>query len=178
MDNMSLADIAAVTRDESFGGNWILVILFLLVFAGGGLGNRGYGDYNSAMNQEILFGQRFQAIDNKIDGIANGLSSLGYSQLQQMDANTASINGNVTAEGRALQNQMSATKYDLATAIHAEGELTRGMIQQNKIETLQGRINQLEMQNAMCGVVRYPMQSAYYAPNPFCNCNNGCNTAY
>jgi len=47
-------------------------------------------------------------------------------------------------------------------------------IAQNKIETLQGRINQLELQNAMCGVVRYPNAWTYNAgASPFCN--SGCN---
>ena len=45
---------------------------------------------------------------------------------------------------------------------------------QNKIEALQGKVNQLEMQNLMCGVVRYPLQTTYSAGgSPFCNC--GCN---
>ena len=40
---------------------------------------------------------------------------------------------------------------------------------QNKIETLQGRINQLEMQNALCNVVRYPNMMTYNAgASPFC----------
>jgi hypothetical protein len=48
MDNLSLSDIAAVTRDDDkgFEGGWIwVVILFLFVFMGGGglWGNRGQG---------------------------------------------------------------------------------------------------------------------------------------
>lgn len=49
--------------------------------------------------------------------------------------------------------------------------------QENKIEALRDKINGLELQNAMNGVVRYPMSTAYNAGyNPFCNCgqNYGC----
>lgn len=80
------------------------------------------------------------------------------------------------------QRNTDALRFDLANynagilaAIGADGEKTRAMIQQNKIETLQGRINQLELNNAMCGVVRYPTASTYYAGNnPFCGNNGGC----
>ena len=48
-------------------------------------------------------------------------------------------------------------------------------INQNKQEAMQNRINQLELAQAMNGVVRYPNAMTYGAgPSPFCNCNNGC----
>jgi len=38
---------------------------------------------------------------------------------------------------------------------------------------MQNQINQLQMQQAMAGVVRYPNASTYYAgTNPFCSCGN------
>lgn len=47
-------------------------------------------------------------------------------------------------------------------------------IQQNKIESLQSRVNQLETQNLLGNVVRYPTQMTYNAGNsPFCGCGNG-----
>jgi hypothetical protein len=40
---------------------------------------------------------------------------------------------------------------------------------QNKIDAMQARINQLELQQAVAGVVRYPTSYAYNAgPSPFC----------
>lgn len=76
-------------------------------------------------------------------------------------------------ENKTLQLE---NKYELSNAIHQEGEKTRALIQENKIETLQSKINQLELQAAMCGVVRYPNQFVYSAGNsPFCGCNCGAN---
>ena len=50
---------------------------------------------------------------------------------------------------------------------------------QNKIESLQAQVNQLQLQSAMCGVVRYPNATTYTSGvSPFWNqscCNNGCN---
>lgn len=59
-------------------------------------------------------------------------------------------------------------------AIAAEGQATRNMMQQDKIEALRDRIGNLEMQNALQGVVRYPNGFVYSAgANPFCGCGNG-----
>lgn len=50
MDNMSLSDIAAVTRNVDgdgwgAGGGWIMIILFALIFGGNGLwGNNNRGN--------------------------------------------------------------------------------------------------------------------------------------
>lgn len=56
-------------------------------------------------------------------------------------------------------------------AIQAEGNATRQMIQQDKIDALNQKVQTLEMQNAMAGVVRYPMASTYTSgANPFCSC--------
>ena len=53
-------------------------------------------------------------------------------------------------------------------------------IAQNKIEALQSRVNELELQAATSNVVRYPNAWTYNAgPSPFCgynNCGCGCGT--
>jgi hypothetical protein len=52
------------------------------------------------------------------------------------------------------------------------------LLAQNKIEALQGKVNQLELQNAMCGVVRYPNAMTFNAGNsPFCG-GNSCGNFY
>lgn len=175
--NYSLADIASVSNGGmggfSGGSLLILIVLFLLLGGNGMFGARGdFGQYATATSQqEILFGQQFQNIDNKIDRLANGLADSTYA-----------LNNTIVGESRGIQNAVGQVRFDMANynagilaAIGADGEKTRAMIQQNKIETLQGRINQLELQSAMCGVVRYPNGMTYNAGNsPFCNCCNTC----
>lgn len=177
MENMTLSDIAAVTNGNSFGGNniWMILIILLFLMNGGAWGNnRGdYGQYaTAASQQDILFSSKFQALDNKIDRIGNGIA----------DA-TFALNNTIVAEGRANQAAVGQNRFDMAnynagilSAIREDGEKTRAMIQQDKIEALQGRINQLELQSAMCGVVRYPNDMTYNAgTSPFCNCGSCCN---
>ena len=176
VENYSLSDIAAAAGEGGFGGNSLMVILVLFILialGGGGFGVRNdYGQYaTAASQQEILFGQQFQNLDNKMDRLGNGIS----------DA-TFALNNTVTTEGRNIQSMIAQHGLDLANynagiqqAIHAEGEATRNMMQQNKIESLQGQINQLQLQNAMCGVVRYPNQWTYNAgASPFCGGGNCC----
>ena len=74
-----------------------------------------------------------------------------------------------------MQNNYDAALRDAATNanITAQGQKILDAIQANKFEAMQNRINQLELQNALQGVVRYPNGWTYNAGNsPFCG---GCN---
>lgn len=188
MDNYSLADIRAVTDNDNGmcgGGGWWLILLFLFWgFNGNGFGNGGdYGRFaTAASQQEILFGQQFGQLNDKLNSIGNGICD-----------STFALNNSITNEGRQLSGQlaecccenrlatanlaaqMDRQTCDITTAIHAEGEATRALIQTNEIQALRDKVNSLEMDNRFCGVVRYPMSYSYSAgPSPFCNCGNGC----
>ena len=94
MDNMSLSDIAAVTRDKdnlADGGIWVLILLLVL---GGGLWNRngvqqdavtqaGLCNAMNFNNLENLVGRLSDQNNNQTAIIGNGLSDLGYTQLGQ-----------------------------------------------------------------------------------------------
>lgn len=170
MENYSLSDIAAISGNGMNGGNcWILILLFAMIYGNGGglFGNRNVGDYSAfasaASQQEILYGQRFSQLESKADGLAHGIS----------DA-TFALNNALTTEGRAIQTQIAECCCATKEAIHAEGEKTRDLLQQNKIESLQAQINALQMQANMCNVVRYPNSMSFNAgTSPFC-ANGGC----
>lgn len=81
-------------------------------------------------------------------GILRAIDGVNYNTAMQ----TASINANTTAVGQKILDAIMG----------------------NKFEAMQNRINQLELQNQLAGVVRYPNGYTYNAgPSPFCNC--GCN---
>ena len=195
MDNYSLADIRAATgADENGwggGGAWWIIILFLFMFGmgggGWGWGNRG----NDALTRaEMQQGFDTQEITRKLDGINYGICDGFYAQ------NTTMLNGfaGVTSAVRDAQfaaqqcccetnRNIDSVRYDaqkntcdITSAIHAEGEATRALIQKNEMQSLRDRLQQMELREAMCGVVRYPMATTYTSGgNPFCGCNNGCN---
>ena len=108
---ISLADIAAVTRNNGDGGNggfadgngwWILIILFAL-FGWGGNGSWGNGGNTPAAastQAEVQRGFDTSAITTKLNGIENGICSLGYDQLAQMNG----INTNIMQTGFGITN--------------------------------------------------------------------------
>ena len=110
-------------------------------------------------------GDKYMELQRDVGGLAVGQANLlakenetGCNILRAIDGvnynaamNTASINANTTAVGQKI---LDAIAY-------------------NKMESMQNRINQLELQNALNGVVRYPQGWTYNAGNsPFCG---GCN---
>ena len=97
-NGLSAADIAAVTGGQNnyggaWGNDWWAVIIILALF--GGFGNRGGlfgGGYGSgcgcgtpATCGDLQAGFNNQAVTNKLNGLENGLCSLGYDQLAQMN---------------------------------------------------------------------------------------------
>lgn len=197
---MSAADIAAVTRPNmygygygdgmGFGGNsfmWLIALLFL----GGGFGGygRGYGyegryatveDLNNSANFTRLEGQvraNENLIQNGITNLGNGICSLGY----QLATDKGEISKQISECCCGTQRAVDSVKFDMAnyaagiqSAIAAEGQKTRDLLQQNKIESLQSQISQLQLQNAMCGVVKFPTQYAVPSCNPFASASYGC----
>ena len=82
----------------------------------------------------------------------------------------AGINANI-AQNRFDAAMNTATINATTTA---QTQKILDAIQQNKIDALQSRVNQLETQNLLGNVVRYPTASTYNAgPSPFCNCGPG-----
>ena len=76
--------------------------------------------------------------------------------------------------------QQNAPRYDI---IRVNGEagaksLRMGpnsstLIQANEMQALRDKIQQLELHDALCGVVRYPLSTTYTSGgNPFCGCNH------
>lgn len=195
MDNMSLSDIAAVTRDgDGWGsGSWIwVVIIFLFAFMNGGMWNRNgdYGQYaTAASQQEILFGQHFGQLNDRLTNIGNGICSLGYEMqgnIGQLGKEMALAQNNtnmaIMQTGNNIQSQMAeccCTLQRNADAINANidnkfAALEKSQLEQ-RIAEQSARIASLEMDSRLCNFVRYPNGYVYTAGNsPFCGCNNGC----
>lgn len=202
---MSPADIAALTKGNGFGdGNglsWLVLIILFFGFMGGGFGWNRNGDLGkyatAASQQDILFGQHFGQINDRLTNIGNGICSLGYDlqgnicqlgkdialgqanlQLQASNNTYALSNqlSNCCCENRLASAQLGAQidkqTCDINANIDAKfAELQKGQLEQTIAAQAQ-RINQLELAAQMCGVVRYPTTYAYSAgQSPFCGCN-------
>jgi len=151
--NYSLSDIASVARDDNaFGGNglWIFALLFLL-FGFNGFNRGDYGQFaTAASQQEILFGQQFQGLDNKIDRIGNGICDSTYALNNAINSAQASVGAAVNTEGRAIQTQLCAINSNIDNKFAA---LEKSQLEQ-KINEQQAQINSLQTQQMFCGIPR------------------------
>lgn len=111
------------------------------------IGNLSLAQQQTLANQNACCCDTRMAIMDMGAGINSGIAQSRYENAM----NTAAINANTTAQTQRILDTLS----------------------QNKIEELQSKVNALELQNAMAGVLRYPNSWTYNAGvNPFCN--NGC----
>ena len=193
MDNLSLSDIRAAVGDNDWGGNgaWWVILLFVVMFGGNNFfGGRGeFGQYaTAASQQEILFGQQFQGIENRIDRIGNGIADATFALNNAITTEGRNINGMLTNGFADMQKCCCETqrgidgiKYEGAintAAINANidakfAALEKGQLEQ-RLAAQDDQIRQLQLNAAMCGVVRYPNAMTYCAgPYPFTPCCGG-----
>lgn len=186
------------------GGIFYIVILFLFfAMMGGGLwGNRqsDFGQYaTAASQQEILLGQQFGQLNDRLTNIGNGICDLGYRNARDfgdLSKETAlgqsniiqSVMGtgndiqaqlaNCCCENRLATANLAAQMDRQACAINSNIDAKFAALEKSQLEQRIAQLEQangrLELQTQMQGVVRYPNGYTYNAgPSPFCGCN-GC----
>lgn len=187
-DDISLSDIAAVMKDNDMnGGAWWIIILFVVLFGAGGLG--GFGGINAATVEDI---QRAVDLNSIQEGQANIQADIQRG-IYEINGATKYVAYNNLSEIRDLQTQINAgfanqqtcccgieraidgVNYNAALNTASINANTTSQTQkildalnQNKVDALQGQISQLQLQNAMAGVVRYPNATTYTAGyNPY-----------
>ena len=187
----SLSDVAAVTRNnDGYGWGdgsfmWIFALLILGMNGGFGWGGNRFNG-NPITEADLCNANSFSELKNSVGrlndnltntyiGLQNGLCNLGYTNLENFNATQRQIADCCCTTQRAVDG----VKFDMANYTAAINANTTTQTQkildaicQNKIEAQAQRINQLELQQAMCGVVRYPLATTYNAGySPFCGCN-------
>ena len=182
---------------DCMGGGFIWAFLiFALLMGNGGFGfgggngnsnaiqndiNRGFEAQNTMANQrEILsatnnvYHDVVANLGDKYSELARDIAGVGAG-VQQAIANQCQLNGDLKLQ---MSEGFGQNRYDGAMNTAAINAVTTAQTQkildaiaQNKIEALQGKVNQLELSQALTGVVRYPLQTTYTAGgSPFCNC--------
>lgn len=182
--NYSLSDIrAAVDGGEGMGfggGSWVVWILLFALLGGGGFGFGG--GRQAATTDELSAGFANSAVLNKLNELTVGQSNINQNLGNAICSSTYELASKIdncccnTQLGvQQVRYDMAVQNGDLKALIHSEGEATRNMLQQNKIESLQAQINQLQLNSAMCGIPRIsPYGYGVYA-YPSCNpCGNNC----
>lgn len=189
-----------------FGGNgfvWAFLIFALLGFGGFGNGFGGRGmpmpmnDGNLATKDGVADQFNFAALErqnneivaevrNGTNEVVSAVKDASYNNLME----TRDVQASVASGFAQMQKgqcetlrSIDSVNYNGAINTAAINANTVAMVQKildeirkNKEDEMQNRINQLELRNAMCGVVRYPNAMTFNAGgSPFCG---GCNSGY
>lgn len=194
---MSPADMRAVLDGSNYGcndgcgGSWIIWILLFAVLGGGfGFGaNRG----NVATTEDLASGFNFSALQNKTNDIlaavnnnnqvlGNAICQLGYQDAQH----TYDLSRQIADCCCTTQRGIDSVRFDMANySAAANAAITAGTQKildkmcENEKATMAARIQSLELQQALCGVIRYPTATTYAVPSTCFGFNScGCNGAY
>lgn len=151
---------------------------------------RGFDNQNSMANQrEILsavnsgtaqavaatnqtFHDTLSVFNDKYGELQRDISGLALGQANQLAAQQQCCCDTLRAiDGVNYNNAMNTAAINANTTEQTQKILDA--LAQNKIDALEGQVQQLQLAQAMNGVVRYPDTFAYNAGNnPFCGCGN------
>ena len=188
MDGLNLSDIAAVTGNEkdSFGGWTGLIALLIIasIFTGGG-GVFGSGaartediqravDLNSIQQGQANIAADIQRGIYEINGATKDAAYNNLSEIRDVQAGVATgfanIINNLTGGFADMQKCCCETQraidgvnYNIATTSAANTQKVLDAIAGNRMADMQSQINNLQLQNALNGVIRYPSASTYSA---------------
>lgn len=194
--NYSLSDIAAVTDGGmgNMGGGWFAWILLFALFGGGGFGGWGNRGGNPVTEADLCNANSFSELKNSVGRMNNqqaaiarqtdnAICQIGYQNLQNTNAITSQLADCCCTTQRAIDG----VKFDMANYSAATNATITAGIQKvldkmcaDQTAALQARVQSLELQQALCGVVRYPTSTTYATTcNPFFGGYNcGCNGSY
>lgn len=135
--------------------------------------NSGTAQSVAATNQ--TFHDTLGIIQNRYDELARDIAGLAVGQVSQMSKQQECCCETLRAIDGVNYN-LAMQGAQITQAIMADGQATRELITGNRMADMQNQINQLQLDQAMQGVVRYPNMFAYNAGNnPFCGCGSaGC----
>ena len=207
-EGYSLADLAAATgNNDGFGANngaWWIIILFLFCFMGGGngyFGNRcGYGyDGKPATTDEVQNQFNFAALERQNNEIIAAVKENAYDvtgavkDMGYMNSSAIRDIGALVAQNGYQMSQcccetnrnIDSVKYDALlntqNIMQNDCQNTQKILDAitcNRMADMQNQINQLQLQSALCGVMRYPTATTYTAGlAPYigfqgCGCNS------
>ena len=206
----SLSDIAAMNGNEgnAMWNNPFIYLVWLAVLGRGGIfGGNGAGDpaVQGALTRSDLFeGFNNQDVNGQLRGITNGICDGFYAINNGLKDGFYATQAGITELGYGMKDcccginrNIDAVRYeaakntcDVTTAIHAEGEATRALINANTVQALRDKLEDKDRQlltanfqlsqqaqNAyLLGEIRPVARPAYitcspYTTTPFCGCN-------
>lgn len=171
--SMSPADMRAVMGGEDDGMNsWIWIIIFVLLIGGGGFGGFGNNGRNCASTEDVQNQFNFAALERQNNETVAAVHQAQYdtsSVVKDVAYTNLSNIKDAQAAIAALGYSQAQCCCDLRTEGLNNTQKILDAISGNRIADMQNQINQLQLQSALCGVVRYPTAITFNGgASPFC----------
>lgn len=178
MENLSLSDIAAVTRDNDgfgggMGGGWLIILVLFFLFAGGGFGWNRNND-QAATRADVTSGFNFAQVDDALRGLEQGLCQLGYTTNMNIQQGFHGVDNALCAGFNSVNQNIANLSYQMQQCCC---DLKTTMLQ-DKYDQVQRELVQAQ------GIISNTAQSQYilgqlgrYYSNPSVNpytCYDGC----
>lgn len=196
MSDRTPADISALTNSRDGtnlgnGGMWIFALLILLRIGNGGWFGNNRPQPNVATQSDVVYTSAFNQLQNENTAIRSDIQRTAYenmgttkdrayntlSELRDIQAEVAS---GITQQQKCCCDTLRAidgVNYNgslntaaIQRAIAEEAQKTRDRINGNRRAERQSEIQSLKLQQARCGVVRYPTATTFNGGYPpFCH---------
>ena len=155
-EGLSAADVMAMTKDS--GSEWMnnpfIYLVWLALLGNGGFSGFGGGAQGAITRSDLFEGFNNQDVNGQLRGITSGICDGFYAM------NTGMLNGFYGLQGALAENRFAsqncccetnrnidAVRYegakntcDITSAIHAEGEATRALINANTMQALRDKL--------------------------------------
>ncbi len=189
---LSASDVAMLSNNGFGDGNAFMWIFALLILAnggfGGGWGNNGntnaiQADVNRGFDNQNLQAQTRDILNAVTAGTAQSVAATNqnfHDTLNAVQDKYGELQRDIAAlavgQANALANQnecccstkmlIQESKYDTSMQMAQLEQKILSKMDANKIEALQAQVNQLQLAQATCGVLRFPSSWSYGA-GPF-----------
>ncbi len=175
-----------------WGMEWLFALLILPMMWGGN------GPFGRNVNGEpvteagLCNAMNFNNLENAVGRGFDQQTQFAFQNQRDLCTSTATLSSQIAASAAAQERCCCETKgliqqtqYENAQNTAAINANVTAQVQKvldaicgNRMADMQNQINQLQLQSALCGVIRYPNQTTFNAGfNPFfggCGCNTGC----
>lgn len=192
-EGLSISDAMSIARDNegTFGGNgaWVFFLFFLLAWGGNGLWGNNTAGRQAATTDDIQNQFNFAALERQNNEIVAAVKDAAYNINSESKDNFFNLgqtvrdvkdvvqanNYEINSASCAINRNIDSVRYDAAMNTKellasncAQTQKILDVLAGNRMADMQNQINQLQLQAALCGVMRYPQATTYTAgPAPY-----------
>lgn len=192
-EGLSISDAMSIARDNegTFGGNgaWVFFLFFLLAWGGNGLWGNNATGRQAATTDDIQNQFNFAALERQNNEIVAAVKDAAYNVNSESKDNFFNLgqtvrdvkdvvqanNYEINSASCAINRNIDSVRYDAAMNTKellasncAQTQKILDVLAGNRMADMQNQINQLQLQAALCGVMRYPQATTYTAgPAPY-----------